>query len=115
MSADNLFDNLNFDPKNMQTTKNNSAEIQNQMMAMQKMLGSITAEGSAGIEGYTVKICLNGRHEALKVEIDPQLLTKPVQLLEGVLASAITDAAHKIEIAIQQQMVGLLKNFKLPG
>lgn len=79
------------------------------------MLASIEVEGTAGIENYGVKISLNGRHEATRVIIDPQLLTQPAQVLCDLIASAITDASHKAEVAIQTQMLGLFKNFKLPG
>jgi len=115
MSDNNLFDNLNFNPDNLKSVKDKSAEIQNQMATAQKMLASIEAEGTAGIENYAVKVCLNGRHEAVRVIIDPQLLTQPVQVLCDLVASAITDASHKTDVAIQTQMFGLFKNLKLPG
>lgn len=111
MSANNFFDNLNFDPKNMKSLQDKSAEIQNQMMNAQKKLTAINVEGSAGVENYQIKVVLNGRHEAVKVSIDQQLLLQPTQVLCDLVAAAITDAAHKVEVEI----MGLFKNFKLPG
>lgn len=108
MPDNNPFAGLNFDPKNMQTPKE-GAEIQNRMAQIQQMLATVEAEGIAGIESYTVKIRLNGRHEAVKVTIDQQLLTQSVQILCDLVASAITDASHKVEAAIQNKMLALVQ------
>jgi nucleoid-associated protein EbfC len=115
MSANNIFESLGFNPENMKTMTDKKTEIQDQMAQMQKMLAAVEAIGSAGIENYSVKVTLNGRHEAIRVVIDPQLLTQPIQVLCDLVASAITDASHKTEAAIQSKMLGLLKNFTPPG
>ncbi len=109
MSSNSLFDNLNFNPENMQTLKDKAAEIQNQMVTVQKTLSTMEIEGSAGIENLNVKVYLNGRHEATRVVIDPNLLTQPIQVLCDLVASAITDASHKVEAEIQSKMMGMLR------
>jgi len=105
MTMNNPF---NPDPKNMEDMKNKMAETQ-------KNLANITVEGKAGIENYGVKVYLNGRYEATKVTIDPELLKQPAQILSDLIASAITDAAHNAEIAIQNEMLKVFQNFKIPG
>ena len=109
MSSNNLFDSLNFNPENIKSLKDKTVEIQNQMAIVQKTLSAMEIEGSAGIENFNVKISLNGRHEAVRVVIDPQLLTQPVQVLCDLIASAITDASHKTEAEIQSKMMGLFR------
>ena len=112
MTMNNPF---NPDPKSMEDMKNKSMEIQNKMAETQKNLANITVEGKAGIENYGVKVYLNGRYEATKVTIDPELLKQPAQILSDLIASAITDAAHNAEIAIQNEMLKVFQNFKVPG
>jgi DNA-binding YbaB/EbfC family protein len=115
MSSNNLFENLNFNPENIKTLKDKTAQMQNQMLEAQKMLAAIEIEGSAGIENYNVKVLMNGRHEAVRVAIAPQLMTQSIEVLCDLIASAITDASHKTEAAIQNKMIGLFKNLNLPN
>ncbi|MDR1057240.1 MAG: YbaB/EbfC family nucleoid-associated protein [Coxiellaceae bacterium] len=97
-----------FNLESLQNLKDKSADIQ-------KKLTAITVEGKAGIEELTVTICMNGRHEATKVTIDQALLQQPIQIICDLIASAITDAAHKAETAIQKETLKLLQNLKLPN
>lgn len=112
MSEKNVFDSLNFNPENLKTLKDNSHEIQNSMQEIQKKLLAIAVEGQAGIDNFTVKITLNGRHEATQVVIDPNLLQQPAQVLCDLVAAAITDAAHKTEMAVQNEMMKLFQGAK---
>ncbi len=114
MSANNLFENLGFNPENLKNSTDKMAQVQNHMAEVQKMLAAAEVVGSAGIENYNVKITMNGRHEAIRVAIDPQLMTQPITVLCDLVASAITDASRKTESAIQNKMMGMLKNLNLP-
>lgn len=109
MPNNNIFDSLKLNPDNLKPTKDKAEQIQNQMAAVQKALAAIETEGTAGAGNYKVRVCLNGQHEAIKVTIDPQLLSEPIQVLCDLIASAITDASHKTEIAIQTKMMELFK------
>ena len=96
-------------PSSMQPQPSNT-DIQNQVAQIQKILATVEVEGTAGAGEYNVKISLNGRHEAIRVIIDPQLLTQPVQVLSDLVAAAITDASHKVETIIQDKMMDFLKS-----
>lgn len=90
---------------------NNAAEMNNKMQALQQQLAQLEIEGSSG--GDMVKIVLNGRFEAKKVEIDPSLLTQP-QVLCDLIASAITATARKVEVAAHNIMLKSFQESKLP-
>ncbi len=109
------FDPINFTKENIGPSRDQTAEMQNKMMEMQKKLASLEVEGSAGLDSYLVKVCLNGRYEAVRVTVDPLLLSQTVEVLNGLLAAAITDAAHRTEAAIQREFMNAMQGFKLPG
>jgi nucleoid-associated protein EbfC len=70
----------------------------------------ITGESGAGM----VKVTLNGRHEAKKVLIEPKLLDEDKDMLEDLLAAAITDAVRKIAAHSQEKYSGLMSGLNLP-
>ena len=102
---------MSFDPTSFMN-KEKKENLQNQMATAQEKLATISAEGQAGAGEHTVKISLNGRYEATNVNIDPSLLQQPIDVVNEIIASAITDAAHKAEIAIQNEMMKLFQGFK---
>ncbi len=110
------FDPVNFTKENIKpATEPSAADMQNKMMEIQKKLLSLEIEGKAGVDNYSVKVYMNGRHEATRVIIDQELLAQGVEVLNGLIAAAITDAAHKAEVAIQQEFLGAMQGMKLPG
>ena len=81
----------------------------------------VTGESGAGL----VKVTLSGRHEAHKVEIVESLVRhgasgEDKEMLEDLIAAAITDAARRVEVAQKEKMssftkgLGLPPGFKLP-
>ena len=70
----------------------------------------ITGESGAGL----VKITLNGKHEARKVEISPDALTESKDFLEDLIAAAINDAAQKIERNTAEKMAKVTGGLQLP-
>jgi hypothetical protein len=90
----------------------NMQKLQEEIAAME-----ITGESGAGL----VKVTLNGRHEARAVRIDPSLLGEDKDMLEDLIAAAITDATHRIEQATREKTAALTSGlplppgFKLPG
>ena len=89
-------------------------DIQDKMAQAQQKLAEITAEGQAGAGEYSVKVTLNGRYEATKVIIDQPLMQESAEVVSDLVASAITDAAHKAEVAIQMEMMKLFQGMDLP-
>ena len=64
---------------------------------VQEELGKVKVEGSAGAGMVTVE--LNGRGEALSVNIQQEAMDNGAKFLEDLLVAAINDAANKRESA----------------
>jgi DNA-binding YbaB/EbfC family protein len=88
-------------------------QIQKQMEEAQRKLqeAEVTGESGAGM----VKVTLNGRHEARRVEIDPALLTEDRDMLEDLVAAAFNDAVRRVEESNREAMQNMAGNFGLPG
>ena len=94
-------------------------QMQANMQKMQEEIArmEITGESGAGM----VKVTLNGRHEARAVRIDPSLLGEDKEMLEDLIAAAITDASQRLEQASREKTAALTSGlplppgFKLPG
>ena len=102
----------------MKQAQQMQAEMQKRLQEAQQELAELEIVGESG--AGLVRVTLNGRHEARRVQIDPSLLADDRELLEDLLAAAITDAAQKVEKASQERMskltggMGLPPGFKLP-
>ena len=59
--------------------------------------------GEAG--GGMVKVTLNGRHEARRVQIDPAVPIDDREMIEDLVAAAINDAVHRIERQVAHEVV----------
>ncbi|MCC2657654.1 MAG: YbaB/EbfC family nucleoid-associated protein [Panacagrimonas sp.] len=70
----------------------------------------ITGESGAGM----VKVTLDGRHQARKVEINPAALTEDKEFLEDLVAAAINDAAQKLDNATKEKMTAVTGGMGLP-
>jgi nucleoid-associated protein EbfC len=86
--------------------------VQENLQKAQAQVAQITATGEAG--GGMVKVTLNGKHEAVRVQIDPALLTEEREMLEDLVAAAINDATHKVGVAVNEKMSGAMAGLSLP-
>ena len=91
----------------------------NQMQEeVQRKLGLTVVEGSSG--GGAVTATMNGKKQLLKIRIDPAAVVglsgdKPdVEMLENLVVSAVNEAGHKAEEAMQSSVQGMLGGLKLP-
>jgi nucleoid-associated protein EbfC len=92
----------------------------NQMQEeIQRKLAQTVVEGASG--GGAVTATMNGKKQLLSLHIDPSAVIglggdKPdVEMLENLVVSAVNDAGHKADEAIQSSMKGLLGGLNLPG
>lgn len=89
-------------------------QMQEQMQQMQEKLQEEEAEGSAG--GGMVVITMNGRHEIMKIKIDPEVVDpEDTEMLEDLIAAAANDARSKIDERVQEEMGKLTGGLGLPG
>ena len=87
-------------------------EMQERMKRVQEEIAAmqITGESGAGM----VKVTLNGKHEAHRVEIAADAMGEDKEFLEDLIAAAINDATHKLESASQERMAKLTGGMNLP-
>lgn len=78
---------------------------QEEVAAMQ-----ITGESGAGM----VKVTIDGKHQARRVEINPAALGEDKEFLEDLIAAAITDAAQKLDVASKDKMAAVAGGLNLP-
>jgi hypothetical protein len=70
----------------------------------------VTGESGGGM----VKVTINGKHEAKRVQIDPSVPMDDREMIEDLVAAAFNDAAHRLEAMTQQKMSGLMGGMNLP-
>jgi len=87
-------------------------QMQANMQKAQEEIAGMELIGESG--GGLVKVTMTGRHEARRVEIDDSLIGEDKDMLEDLVAAAINDAAHKIDAATQERMVGMTAGLNLP-
>ena len=86
--------------------------LQANMQKAQAEIASLEITGEAG--GGMVRITINGRHEARRVQIEPAVFADDREMLEDLLAAALNDAVHKLETASQAKMANLMGGLQLP-
>ena len=93
----------------MQQAQGLQEKLQSQMQQMQEELSNLEVVGEAG--AGLVKVTLNGRHEAKAVTLDPSLRDEPLDVVEDLIAAAITSAAQKLEQAQADSQADAMKAF----
>ena len=86
--------------------------MQAAMQKAQAEIASIEVVGESG--GGMVKVTLNGRHEAKRVQIEPQVVGEDREMLEDLITAAFNDAVHKVEARVQEKMASLTAGLQLP-
>ena len=87
-------------------------QLQANMQKAQAEIAAMEVVGESG--GGMVKVTMNGRHEARRVQIDPTTPLDDREMLEDLLAAAINDAAQRLEQATQQRMASVMGGMQLP-
>ena len=97
---------------NMGNMMKQAQALQENMKKAQAEIALMEITGEAG--GGMVKITINGRHEARRVQIEPAVSGEDREMLEDLLAAAFNDAVHKLEAATQARMASLMGGLQLP-
>ena len=94
-------------------------EMQAKMQEIQGRIANMKVIGESG--GGLVKVVMNGRHDLLKVFVDPSVLNGEEEnskdnkkMLEELIAGAVNDANKKIEDQSKGEMQDLAQDLKLP-
>ncbi len=86
-------------------------KMQEDMQKRQEEMANMEVIGESG--GGMVKVAVNGKHEARRVELDGSIMDDK-EMLEDLIAAAINDAAHKVESQMRDQMSDMLGGLNLP-
>jgi DNA-binding YbaB/EbfC family protein len=87
-------------------------QLQANMQKAQAEIAAMEVTGESG--GGMVKVTINGRHEAKRVQIDPSVPMDDREMVEDLVAAAFNDAVHRLEATSQEKMAGLMGGMNLP-
>jgi DNA-binding YbaB/EbfC family protein len=89
-------------------------QMQMRLEKIQKELGETIVEGSAG--GGVVIARVTGQKEFDSIKIDPSAVDPDdVEMLEELIAAAISDAMSKAGAMMEERMGALTGGLKIPG
>jgi DNA-binding YbaB/EbfC family protein len=86
--------------------------LQANMQKAQAEIAAMEVTGESG--GGMVKITMNGKHEAKRVQIDPSVPLDDREMIEDLVAAAINDASQRVEQETQQRMSSVMGGMNLP-
>jgi DNA-binding YbaB/EbfC family protein len=87
-------------------------QMQANLQKAQAELATLEVTGEAG--GAMVKVRMNGKHEVLRVTIDPSVAGDDCEMLEDLLTAAFNDAVRKVEAQSQAKLAGMMGGMQLP-
>src|ERR1700694_2755547 len=86
--------------------------LQANMQKAQAESASLEVTGESG--GGMVKVVMTGRHEVKRVQIEPSIIGEDREMLEDLVAAAITAAVHRREAASQAKLSAAMGGLSLP-
>jgi len=87
--------------------------LQANMQRAQAEIGNLEVTGEAG--GGMAKVVMTGKHQVLRVTLDPSIVSADdKEMLEDLVAAAINDAVQRVERATQEKMSSLMGGLNLP-
>ena len=98
--------------QNLGNLMKEAQKMQQRMQEAQQQLGQLIVTGEAG--GGMVKIEMNGRHDIIKVKINPSLMEEDPEMLEDLIAAAVNDAVRKVEKASKEKISQLTAGLNIP-
>ncbi|GIX22064.1 MAG: nucleoid-associated protein YbaB [Gammaproteobacteria bacterium] len=87
-------------------------KLQERLAEARREIEQLEVEGRSG--GGMVRVVVNGRHQALRVQIEPELLGDDKEMLEDLIAAAFNDAVQRAEQAAAERMAQITGGLNLP-
>ena len=87
-------------------------QVQDNIKRAQDEVAKLEATGESG--AGMVRVTLDGKHQARKVEIAPAALQEDKEFLEDLIAAAINDASQKIDAISKEKMAAATGGMQLP-
>ena len=88
-------------------------EMQENMERMQQEIGNKTVIGQAG--AGVVEVMMNGRFGCEGVTLCDEAMREDKEMLEALIAAAISDATKKVQELTEREMSGLTAGLNLPA
>lgn len=98
--------------QNLGNLMKEAQKMQQRMQEAQKQLTLLTVKGISG--GGMIEIEMNGRHDVIKLKINPSLMEEDVEMLEDLVTAAFNDAVRKVEQASKQKISELTAGLNIP-
>jgi DNA-binding YbaB/EbfC family protein len=88
-------------------------KMQANMEKAQQELALMEVTGQSG--GGMVKVIMTGKHDVKRVSIEDALFEDDKDMLEDLIAAAVNDAVHQVEMNSQERMSDMMPpGMKLP-
>ena len=97
---------------NMNNFVKQAQALQANMQKAQAEIANLEVTGESG--GGMVKVLMTGRHEVRRVQIEPSIAAEDREMLEDLIAAAVNDAVHRVELRVQEKMAGAMAGMQLP-
>lgn len=99
--------------KNLAGMMKQAQEMQTKMAEMQENLQNVEVTGTSA--AGMCQVTLNGKGEAVKLKIDPSLVTPDdATVLEDLILAAFNDAKNKVDLEMREKMAELTGGLQLP-
>ena len=101
-------------PGNMQGMLKQAQKMQEDLQRVQQEVKASTMDGSAG--GGMVKVSINGEHQMLSIDINPEVVNaEDIEMLQDLILAAVNDATSKLQVKMKSAMEGATGGMNLPG
>lgn len=89
-------------------------QIQEEMAQVQEEVENSEFTSSSG--GGAVEVTVNGRHEAISIKMDPEIVDpEEIEMLEDMIIAAFNESVRKANDAMEQGMERAKGGLSIPG
>ncbi|MAT78727.1 YbaB/EbfC family nucleoid-associated protein [Candidatus Poribacteria bacterium] len=99
---------------NMNNLMKQAQKMQKRMVEMQEEMTNRTVEASVG--GGMVAAVANGSGELVSIKLSPEVVDPDdIEMLEDLIVAAVSEAHHKSQELMSEEMSKLTGGVKIPG
>ena len=99
---------------NMNNLMKQAQKMQKRMVEMQEEMTNRTVEASVG--GGMVAAIANGSGELVSIKLSPEVVDPDdIEMLEDLIVAAVSEAHHKSQELMSEEMSKLTGGVKIPG
>ena len=99
---------------NMNNLMKQAQKMQKRMVEMQEEMTNLKVEASVG--GGMVAAVANGSGELVSIKLSPEVVDPDdIEMLEDLIVAAVSEAHHKSQELMSEEMSKLTGGVKIPG